>query len=71
MRPYGLSRLLSGDVDVDGCNVNGRPSEVYNLKGPGGDARASRGLRGARKAARRRPAKRAARREGAAACAEG
>lgn len=67
MIPYGMKRVDERDDDVHGCCANGRATGVYNVRGPGGDARAYRGLRRCRKAAVRRHTKRVARAEGKAA----
>lgn len=68
MKAYGLGRRNHDDVDIAGCRENGRPASLANRSGPGGDARALRGLRGGKLAVARRPLKRAARREGREAC---
>lgn len=61
MKPYGMKRNDSGDVDVAGCIANGRATAVYSV-----DGRAYRSLSGGKKAAIRRRAKRVARAEGKA-----
>lgn len=70
MKAYGLARRDAGDDDAGGCAANGRATRVYNIPGPGGDARPYHSLRGGKKARARRPAKRAARAEGRAAIRE-
>lgn len=57
MKPYGLSRRDSGDVDCAGIRENGRKTSIGRL-----DARAMQ--RPASKAAARRRLARMARREG-------
>lgn len=64
MKPYGMTKLETSDVDCGGCCENGRATAVYSLNG-----RAFRSLRGGKKAAARRHAKRRARRQGKAECA--
>lgn len=61
MKPYGMSKIHSGDCDVAGCIENGRATRVYSITG-----RAYKALRGGKKAHRRRQHKRAARIEGQA-----
>lgn len=70
MKPYGMTRVDSGDTDVAGCVGNGRATRVAAVPKHGADAHTFRSLRGGKKARARRSAKRAARREGAAAVRE-